>query len=302
MNTEELNDLKDTPEPINFTDFMDQKAGGAPKVRERRKKIQPAAQGATQPADPAKPQRPQREPKRKPAPAPVREPTPPFKIYFEPVPDVYERRIEEIYKKHKPKKLKEVGKILGKYVGKEHLCYLKICKKYEITPEERYMGDITDFSIHDAYHQRIEEIYDINNPEKVKGIDKVLEKYKGREHWIYMMICEKYNLEPEDRYTPGKKYTVSEMYQHRITEIYQEKNPDKIHMIDTFMKRNEGTEHEFYLKICDTYSVKPEHEFKAEHPDHLSNKSLDLDQSAAPKKDDMISMDEEIISEEISDS
>merc|ERR1719401_2622092 len=48
--------------------------------------------------------------------------------------DEYRERITVIYQQHNPSKLGEIENLLVKYKDKENELYLKVCKKYNVTP------------------------------------------------------------------------------------------------------------------------------------------------------------------------
>merc|ERR1712227_229713 len=54
--------------------------------------------------------------------------------------DVYLARMEAIYAKHAPSKKASVRGFLTRSPGEEHDLYLKVCKKYNITPKPQYVG------------------------------------------------------------------------------------------------------------------------------------------------------------------
>lgn len=56
----------------------------------------------------------------------------------EPVASVYRRRLERILKEFNPNRLKGLDALLAKNTGNEHLLYLKVCKKYYVSPEKEY--------------------------------------------------------------------------------------------------------------------------------------------------------------------
>jgi len=63
----------------------------------------------------------------------VREPKP-----KEPRRSVYQRRLELIFAKHNPSKVKRVERLLDRYEEREHALYTKVCEKYSVTPEKEY--------------------------------------------------------------------------------------------------------------------------------------------------------------------
>lgn len=52
--------------------------------------------------------------------------------------NVYEQRIRKIYKAEAPKKLRRVHGLMKKYKGDEYNLYVRVCGKYNVTPEPEY--------------------------------------------------------------------------------------------------------------------------------------------------------------------
>eukprot|EP00944_MAST-04C_sp_MAST-4C-sp1_P002210 g2210.t1 len=64
---------------------------------------------------------------------------------------VYEQRILEVYKAHAPKKIRRVTSLLKKYAGDEYNLYLRVCKKYEVTPESKFQEPENDSDDEDKF-------------------------------------------------------------------------------------------------------------------------------------------------------
>ena len=72
---------------------------------------------------------------------------------------VYEQRIRAIYKENAPKKTRRVYNLMKKYAGKEYDLYLRICDKYQVTPEPEYESpdDEDDDEERNAWKNRASE-------------------------------------------------------------------------------------------------------------------------------------------------
>eukprot|EP00929_Paragymnodinium_shiwhaense_P038897 TRINITY_DN20488_c1_g2_i1.p1 TRINITY_DN20488_c1_g2~~TRINITY_DN20488_c1_g2_i1.p1 ORF type:complete len:2317 (+),score=571.89 TRINITY_DN20488_c1_g2_i1:93-7043(+) len=58
--------------------------------------------------------------------------------------DEYRDRIKVVYTQHNPSKLGEVDNLLTKNAGKEHELYLRVCKKYNVTPQAQYTAPASE--------------------------------------------------------------------------------------------------------------------------------------------------------------
>merc|ERR1711907_749617 len=57
--------------------------------------------------------------------------------------DVYLKRMHDVYEKHAPSKKASVKGFLERSSGEEHDLYLKVCKKYGVSPKAKYTPDST---------------------------------------------------------------------------------------------------------------------------------------------------------------
>ena len=58
-------------------------------------------------------------------------------------------------------------------------------------------------SAHTVYRERLQEIFLKHDPAKVKTADHLLQKSGiGREHDLYLKVCNKYGVPPEDEFDP----------------------------------------------------------------------------------------------------
>jgi len=60
--------------------------------------------------------------------------------------------------------------------------------------------EVDEASVSYVYKEKIRELYEKQNPEKLKRLDTLMAKYEGSEHSLYVKICQKYNLTPDEEY------------------------------------------------------------------------------------------------------
>ena len=130
-----------------------------------------------------------------------------------PPPEVWRNIITALYAHHNPSKLSDVEALLSKYRGKERTLYIGICEKYKIPPNPDLAREpgmpppmgfpatpwgapaaapAVDEEKVKKMRELICEVYKEHNPDKLKDVDKLLQKYQGREEVVYHEICKKY--------------------------------------------------------------------------------------------------------------
>lgn len=62
------------------------------------------------------------------------------------------------------------------------------CRKIKVEPRRS------------VYRRRIVSIFEQLNPNKLKNVDHLLDKYEGKEHMLYSNVCKKYLVSPEQEY------------------------------------------------------------------------------------------------------
>jgi len=62
------------------------------------------------------------------------------------------------------------------------------CRKVKVEPRRS------------VYRRRIVSIFEQLNPNKLKNVDHLLDKYEGKEHMLYSNVCKKYLVSPEQEY------------------------------------------------------------------------------------------------------
>jgi len=58
-------------------------------------------------------------------------------------------------------------------------------------------------TVQQVYAQRLQVIYQKFAPNKLGNIPKVMQKYRGNEHAMYIKVCQKYGINPQNQYTGG---------------------------------------------------------------------------------------------------
>eukprot|EP00929_Paragymnodinium_shiwhaense_P073944 TRINITY_DN377_c0_g1_i2.p1 TRINITY_DN377_c0_g1~~TRINITY_DN377_c0_g1_i2.p1 ORF type:complete len:2003 (+),score=627.31 TRINITY_DN377_c0_g1_i2:115-6123(+) len=126
------------------------------------------------------------------------------------------------------------------------------------------------------WKELVTKIYEQHNADKLKDVDNLLIKYKGREQTLYLGICEKYKVPPtfgmptgmppgwpggkggpaalQDKHTDPK---VIAKVKELICEVYKEHNPEKLGGIDALLAKYKGREEQVYKGICTKYKVEP---------------------------------------------
>lgn len=61
---------------------------------------------------------------------------------------------------------------------------------------------------------------------------------------------------------PPPKESVASVYRKRLIRIYEEFNQQKVKSVDSFLEKNKGKEHAFYVKVCNKYFVKPSSKYE----------------------------------------
>lgn len=109
------------------------------------------------------------------------------------------------------------------------------------------------------YRALICKVYSEHNPSKLDDVDKLLSKYRGREEHLYKKVCDKYKVaqipKKVEEDTAVSPHVAK--YKQLISEIYAEKNPEKLQEIDDIMQKYSGKEKTLYLAVCSKYQIEP---------------------------------------------
>ena len=57
------------------------------------------------------------------------------------------------------------------------------------------------------YAKRLKALYSQHAPDKTSKIDDLLRRSKGDEHNLYLKVCQKYKVDPEEEYAPSTHET-----------------------------------------------------------------------------------------------
>eukprot|EP00929_Paragymnodinium_shiwhaense_P094917 TRINITY_DN5577_c0_g1_i6.p1 TRINITY_DN5577_c0_g1~~TRINITY_DN5577_c0_g1_i6.p1 ORF type:complete len:633 (-),score=116.02 TRINITY_DN5577_c0_g1_i6:2-1900(-) len=133
-----------------------------------------------------------------------------------------------------------------------------------------------DASSANRYKQLILQLYQVCNPDKLKDVSKLLEKYQGREQELYHNICEKYEVDADefalqagadedqenDDDLPHLERVecpalTREQYAILVQSIYERKNPKKLGDMGRLLDKYKHDLRELYHLVCNKYSLHP---------------------------------------------
>ncbi len=103
------------------------------------------------------------------------------------------------------------------------------------------------------YHKILIDIYTKYQPDKLKDINALLVKYKGKEDELVKNILCKYDTIIKSG-TDNKVADDKKDYYNQLTELFLKHNPDKIKDIDTLLLKYSGKEDDLLQKISAKYT------------------------------------------------
>lgn len=147
----------------------------------------------------------------------------------------FREKLVKLYSQVNPKRLGDIDNLLDKYEGREDKLLMGVLDKYECAAVKKNKKENSrdcDFrsgaakvdgspergsnkrqlesrsesprskrtpedKMRDFYKKRIKKIYKDHNPEKLDGLDALLDKYRGKERDVWLSICDKYAVRPE---------------------------------------------------------------------------------------------------------
>ncbi|CAE7949118.1 unnamed protein product [Symbiodinium sp. KB8] len=176
----------------------------------------------------------------------------------------YRERMIKIYEQHNPSKLNEIDTLMAKYVGNEHVMYLKICNKYKVQPEPEIKpaeaaGGLTSASAAPAASSASSGGLFGSAGGMSSGASLFGAPSSGGASSLASSSGGLFGGAPSAAPATGP-VDVKQAYRERMVKIYQQHNPSKVSEIDTLMGKYVGQEHTMYLKICKKYNVQPEPE------------------------------------------
>lgn len=90
-------------------------------------------------------------------------------------------------------------------------------------------ADELAFERYEFYKKRLQAILKKKNPKKIKAIDGLLSKYRGREHGVYVKVCAKYGITPKSEWKPkGKQQPKKEKIKAKIKQNLKQIKKQKI--------------------------------------------------------------------------
>merc|ERR1712187_1027042 len=143
----------------------------------------------------------------------------------------------------------------------------------------------------EQYPDLIKQLYEQVNPTKLKELPKLLAKFSGREHELYMKACERYEVDADDfiakHSLPAERAAHKEEsgdfeelehadvpelsgseYAVLVQNIYVQYNPKKLRDIGALLQKYRHSERELYHEVCKKYGVHPA-KFHAKHAQSL---------------------------------
>ena len=82
--------------------------------------------------------------------------------------------------------------------------------------------DEVAFERYQFYKKRLQAILKKKNPKKIKAVDGLLSKYRGREHGVYAKVCAKYGITPKAEWKPIAAVSIKQRKKDKIkTNIKQ---------------------------------------------------------------------------------
>ena len=141
----------------------------------------------------------------------------------------FEHRVVNIYAYYAPEKLSNIAKILAKYRGVEEQLITALTDKYGSEPYPCWSGK------RDIYKQRLTALYEkvVRENESMddKHVDKLLQKYTGKEEELIGAILKKYGDQP------------SESSVINLRRYYLEYEPENYHQMSTELRKHVGNEY-----------------------------------------------------------
>jgi hypothetical protein len=114
---------------------------------------------------------------------------------------------------------------------------------------------------------RLIRFYENYDPSKVSNVDSALEKFKGRENDMWIMLVNKYGPEPGQtkatasaapRDNSGIKLELPDTHhKERLTAYYQQYDPSKLDRVDAALVKYAGKEGEMWSTLIQKYGPEP---------------------------------------------
>ena len=165
-------------------------------------------------------------------------------------------RLSDIFTKNEPSRLIDVDEIVSRFIEKssdEVAEYIEALERsYALS-----FGRVTDrahapnshrintSSSLFGFRELIEEAIAVGNPERLARVNQLLRKYSGREHFLYLAICDKYSLSiDEDRFKAAMALREKSVemdrksrMKHVLTGVYEKYNKAKLAEVDKLVEK-----------------------------------------------------------------
>lgn len=195
----------------------------------------------------------------------------------EDAPTGYRERLLGIYEAHAPDKIHQVDALLRRYEGREEALLAAAGHKYgsraAVTPDASSISggrpQTPTTAPNASYHERLTRLYEAHNPRRVPYVARDLGKYPGREEEIISAAVKKYGPEPgltgggpeaRRESAPSTEVAVpptapSPSYRERVTAIYTQYAPQRLHRVDHELIKYKGCEEALIRAIESKYVV-----------------------------------------------
>ena len=154
-------------------------------------------------------------------------------------------------------RLQEVDSLLAMNAGRELALIEAERKKY--VHELHVAADAPESEFSPLVRQALA----VANFEKLFDVPRLLTKYKGREHYLYLAICEKYSLPVDEASFRAAESAAQAASQDRkdtrvrevIEDVYRRFNPAKLLDVPRLVEKYRGSERELLEQVCEKYGV-----------------------------------------------
>eukprot|EP01062_Namystynia_karyoxenos_P062264 TRINITY_DN5517_c0_g1_i1.p1 TRINITY_DN5517_c0_g1~~TRINITY_DN5517_c0_g1_i1.p1 ORF type:complete len:1300 (+),score=207.33 TRINITY_DN5517_c0_g1_i1:75-3974(+) len=184
--------------------------------------------------------------------------------------------LEDVYRRHAPEKVATARNILAKYRGHEQDLFQALSRRYqdpaianmvaEAKPEES--GD-------DRWEQRLRELYEKHEPERVKQLPDLLKAYAGHEHSLYQTDLGRYKKQQKRVRKHQEAERVPQHYLDMLLRFYDKYAPEKKEGAASVLRSYRGRERELFRILETIYGASPE--LSEDRDDNTSEESIHSD-------------------------
>jgi hypothetical protein len=206
-------------------------------------------------------------------------------------PSPFRDRLVRFYTKYAPDKLPEVDVLLAKYAGKEVKMFEVLAERYgpepaaadvpvrnnnatttqpQPTPPSPTPAPPSHSGATNDYRGRLTRYLQQYAPDKVGGVDSMLDKYRGREEELFATLVSKLGPEPSSSGTstqpaaaplataPVASPAVPPAHRDRLVRFYAKYSPDKLPEVDSILTKYAGKETKMFQVLVDRYGPEPD--------------------------------------------